>query len=141
MQNIKFFIISIFLITVVAIPTWSMGHEHSHWQAPANEADIKNPVPADKASVDRGAKLYHAHCATCHGAQGRGDGPAGAHLNPRPADLSHSAMHHKEGDLAWKIANGRGAMPGWKGVLTKSQIWDLVNFIKRKVIMKEEVNE
>jgi hypothetical protein len=26
------------------------------------------------------------------------------------------AAHHPDGDLAWKIANGRGAMPPWKDV-------------------------
>jgi len=34
------------------------------------------------------------------------------------------------GDFAWKIANGRGLMPGFKDHLTKEQIWDLTNFIQ-----------
>ena len=32
--------------------------------------------------------------------------------------------------LAWKIATGKGAMPGWKGVLTEAQIWHVVNYLK-----------
>jgi mono/diheme cytochrome c family protein len=40
------------------------------------------------------------------------------------------AGHHSDGDLAWKIGNGRGAMPAWKGVLTEREIWHLVNYIK-----------
>jgi len=40
------------------------------------------------------------------------------------------AGHHPDGDYAWKIANGRGAMPAWSGSLTENQIWDLVNFIQ-----------
>ena len=40
------------------------------------------------------------------------------------------AGHHPDGDLAWKIANGRGAMPAWKGTLTQTQIWALVTYIR-----------
>jgi mono/diheme cytochrome c family protein len=40
------------------------------------------------------------------------------------------AGHHPPGDLAWKIETGRRAMPAWKGILTKNEIWDLVNFIR-----------
>ena len=40
------------------------------------------------------------------------------------------AGSHTDGDLAWKIAAGRGAMPGWKDSLTEKQIWDIVNFIQ-----------
>ncbi len=40
------------------------------------------------------------------------------------------AGHHPDGDFAWKITNGRGPMPGWKGTLTDEQIWNVVNFIQ-----------
>jgi mono/diheme cytochrome c family protein len=130
MNATRLLFIVILLIAATSFPAWTLGHEHAHWQAPAKEADRKNPILADKASVDKGAVLFRTHCATCHGEQGRGDGLAGAPLDPRPTDLSHSAGHHKDGDLAWKIVNGRGGMPGWKGILTETQIWDLVNFIK-----------
>ena len=117
---------------VIMLPSWS-GGEEGHWMAPAKEAGRKNPVPADKASIERGKKLYKTHCAVSHGEKGRGDGPAGAGLTPKPADLAMMAMHHADGDLAWKIATGRGAMPGWKSTLTEDQIWDLVNFIKKGI--------
>jgi mono/diheme cytochrome c family protein len=130
MKKTRLFTLVVLLITAISIPVQSFGHEHSHWQAPPKEAARKNPIPADKDSVDRGALLYQTHCAMCHGEQGLGDGPAGATLDPRPTDLSHAAAHHKDGDIAWKIAIGKGAMPGSKGVLTEAQVWDLVNFIK-----------
>ena len=100
-----------------------------HWMAPEEAAKRPNPVVADRASRQRGRKLFQAHCATCHGAQGKGDGPAGAALNPKPADLTVMAGQHPDGDFAWKIANGRGPMPAWNGQLSEKNIWDLVNFI------------
>ncbi|MBC7943733.1 MAG: c-type cytochrome [Burkholderiales bacterium] len=102
----------------------------AHWTAPEAAAARKNPVKADKASIARGQALFKQNCAVCHGAAGRGDGPAGAALDPKPADLAAMAGEHPDGDFAWKIENGRGAMPPWKGVLTQNQIWDLVNFTR-----------
>jgi mono/diheme cytochrome c family protein len=123
----------LFTVSLISmLPSWSGGKE-GHWQAPAKEAGRKNPVRADKASIERGGKLYKTYCVSCHGEKGKGDGPAGASLTPRPADLARMAAHHADGDLAWKIAIGRGAMPGWKSALTDSQIWDLVNFIKKRM--------
>ena len=36
----------------------------------------------------RGPDLYHAHCAACHGPEGKGNGPAAAALKTKPADLT-----------------------------------------------------
>lgn len=44
--------------------------------------------PAKAPDLQRGAKLYEAQCASCHGAEGRGDGPLAAKLNPPPIALS-----------------------------------------------------
>ena len=38
-----------------------------------------------------GRSLFEANCAACHGAAGRGDGPAAAGLPKVPADLSRIA--------------------------------------------------
>ena len=101
-----------------------------HWTAPQEASERRNPVPADRDSLLRGSDLYQKHCVACHGDLGRGDGPAGATLAHKPSDLWTMGMMHSAGDLAWKIANGRGPMPAWKEILTESQIWDLVNFIQ-----------
>ena len=101
-----------------------------HWSAPAAAAKRRNPVPTNPASREQGRQLFKQNCIVCHGAEGRGDGPAAASLKPQPADLAVMAGHHPDGDLAWKIANGRGAMPAWKATLSEDQIWRLVNYIK-----------
>ena len=101
-----------------------------HWMAPPEMAKRKNPIPADKASFVRGKQVYDASCASCHGASGKGDGPAGKALNPKPADLAAMAPQHPPGDLAWKIETGRGPMPPWKDALTQNEIWDVVNYVQ-----------
>jgi len=45
-------------------------------------------VPATAPSLARGAQVYQQNCADCHGAAGRGDGPAGLGLTPPPSALN-----------------------------------------------------
>jgi high-affinity iron transporter len=45
-------------------------------------------LPSTTPSLARGAQVYQNECAGCHGAAGRGDGPMGLGLDPRPADLA-----------------------------------------------------
>ncbi len=108
-----------------------LDHTHSdHWMAPASEAKRKNPVMADARSIEQGAQLYRQNCASCHGANADGKGMAGMFLSPKPANLRAMAGTHADGDLAYKIKQGRGAMPAWKAILNDEQVWNLVNYIQ-----------
>ena len=112
---------------MVFIPIILFAHD---WNAPKEAASRQNPVPKDAAAVERGQKLFEQFCANCHGKSGQGEGPVAAALKPKPANLAERAGHHPDGDFAWKIANGRGAMPAFKNQLTENQIWDLTHFIQ-----------
>lgn len=120
------------------------NHGGAHWASPKEAAARINPVKSNEASIARGAKSYAALCVSCHGKQALGDGAAGASLNPKPTNLKAMSGRHSDGDFAWKITNGRGAMPTWKFVLSENQIWDLVNFIqdlKNEKKTKEKKNK
>lgn len=107
------------------------GHHGPHdWNAPPEAAARPNPVAADAESIARGDAVYDQHCVVCHGPAGAGDGPLAASLDPPPPNLQVMAPLHPPGDLAWKIAEGRGAMPAWKATLSEAQIWDTVNYLK-----------
>jgi len=101
-----------------------------HWMSPQSAAEVQNPITSDGVSIERGKKSYFQYCSSCHGATAMGDGPVGASLNPKPANLVAMAGGHPDGDFAWKISNGRGSMPAWKSLMNENQIWDLVNYIQ-----------
>jgi mono/diheme cytochrome c family protein len=46
----------------------------------------KSDIPA--AAVTEGDQVWTTRCSLCHGAAGKGDGPASGPLNPKPRDLS-----------------------------------------------------
>ncbi|MEP6686175.1 MAG: cytochrome c [Verrucomicrobiota bacterium] len=87
-------------------------------------------MPANATTIALGQKLYAGNCMTCHGPSGRGDGPGGAALEKKPADLSgRIKAGATDGELFWKITEGRSPMISWKS-LSENQRWELVNYIK-----------
>jgi high-affinity iron transporter len=93
-------------------------------------ADIRPPAPPSAA---RGAALFTAHCSSCHGAGGAGDGPEAARVARRPADFTDVEFMRGETPLDFfhVISLGRrgAAMPGWEDVLSVQERWDLVAYL------------
>jgi mono/diheme cytochrome c family protein len=105
--------------------------QSSDWKAPPAAANRPNPVPANATTIALGEKLYIGNCMTCHGSSGRGDGPGAVALEKKPADLTaRIKAGATDGELFWKITEGRSPMLSWKGMLTETQRWELVNYIK-----------
>ncbi len=70
-------------------------------------------------------------CIACHGPGGKGDGPASKALNPKPADhTSARTQAQTDGELFWKITNGKGMMVGWEKIIKEEDRWHLVNYIR-----------
>jgi len=93
----------------------------------------ENPMPADEASVTRGAELFAIHCQMCHGATGEGSGPIAPFLvNFKPANLTTDVAQSKsDGSMFLTITNGlEGRMPALNENLTVSERWDVVNFLR-----------
>jgi copper transport protein len=93
-----------------------------------------NPIPPNQESVAAGQALYVVNCAPCHGQTGKGDGPVGLAMNPRPADLTQHAIPgvHTDAQLFEWITNGFPAsqMPAFRARLSDTDRWHLVNFIR-----------
>ncbi len=87
------------------------------------------------AMVERGEDIYLQQCLSCHGAELRGEGPAGEGLDPPPADFSapHTMVHSVE-DLIYWIRNGKQGtgMPGFGDVLSDEDIAAVLSYIQRE---------
>ncbi len=100
------------------------------WVAPTSVKSTKNPLPNDKKTVEQGEQLAKVNCVSCHGAKGKGDGAAAVALNPKPADWTSSRVQGEtDGELFWKITNGRGPMPPWKH-LPENDRWAVIRYIR-----------
>ena len=103
---------------------------HTHTVQSNPSAD--NPVTPTQESVARGLTLFQQNCVICHGAEGRGDGPGAAQLNPQPADFRLHMPYHTDGQFFAFVANGypQSAMTGYKDVISETDIWNLVNYLR-----------
>jgi mono/diheme cytochrome c family protein len=63
-------------------------------QDDAGKNKTEKATPRDATEVS-GAKLFRYYCASCHGADGKGHGPAAPSLKAEPADLT--ALSQKNG--------------------------------------------
>jgi mono/diheme cytochrome c family protein len=89
----------------------------------------------------RGQAIYDAKCAPCHGADGKGQGPAAAPLSPRPRDFTSGKFMLRSPDtgqlptvedLIRTIRQGAfgTSMPGWAPFLSDADIRDVVHYLK-----------
>jgi len=103
---------------------------------PEQEA-LANPVPASLASLKSGEKYYQRYCATCHGPEGKGDGPvAGPPFGTGPFGLvlpiggpASVAKGLTDGHIYTTITLGRGRMPSYRRIPAETR-WDIVNYIR-----------
>jgi cytochrome c5 len=55
------------------------------------------PVKASDPAADA-KEIFNSRCAACHGIGGKGDGAAGAALNPKPRDMTDGAWQKSVND-------------------------------------------
>ena len=84
-------------------------------------------LPAQTPSLARGAEVYQANCASCHGTLGQGDGPVARGLEPKPTNLAHDAglMERSPLDYYRRITIGvvGTAMPSFELRLPAEDRW------------------
>ena len=92
----------------------------------------RNPFVPDPASLEVGQQAYQQSCQTCHGAEGRGNGPAAAEMDPPPADLVVHVPLHPDLDLFRFIDDGISgtAMAPLGDTLTEEEIWHIINYVQ-----------
>ena len=88
------------------------------------------------AQAQDASAIYAQKCVSCHGVQGKGDGPAGKYLNPKPNDFAVS-LRDKTDDWIAKSIKGGGVAVGLSPVmppyadLSDDQVKALVDYIKK----------
>ena len=96
-----------------------------------NEAKLE--LPASALNLAEGKAIFDKSCASCHGATGRGDGPAGAALNPKPPAIG--TLEHMRGvspALTYRVLSVGIAgtpMAGYAATLTPEQRWNVVAYV------------
>jgi cytochrome c oxidase cbb3-type subunit 2 len=101
--------------------------------------DPSEDVAVSDELLTEGRSVYGRRCASCHGARGRGDGPAAYLLYPKPRNFHRGPFRFgsswvgepTDEDLFRVISRGipGSAMPSWAH-LTARKRWALVHYVK-----------
>jgi mono/diheme cytochrome c family protein len=119
------------VLILVSITSISFVPLQAKWTAPESAKSLKNPIPSDANSLASGKAVYTKECLQCHGKKGLGDGPNSLTLDKAPAPLNEPGVKEQtDGELFWKIKEGKKPMPSTKSTLTDDQRWQVVNYIR-----------
>jgi mono/diheme cytochrome c family protein len=110
----------ILLGTLVVAAGLCLAQEQAATKPVVKQTPIKQTSPAS------GKEMYLAYCAPCHGADGKGNGPAALSMKVVPTDLTQLSKKHdgkfpanslastlKFGSSATAGAHGSADMPVW----------------------------
>lgn len=107
------------------------------------------PMTASFSDDNGGKELYSKYCASCHGIQGKGDGPVSGDLKVKVADLTLLRSKNNNAYPLDKVmssidgtrivrAHGTRTMPVWGEVFrqehAKDKYTELTSLLKAKLI-------
>ena len=110
-----------------SVPVTGKAREYSFAEA----AEITNPLASTPERIESGRQLFQTNCKHCHGAEGRGDGPAGLYFEPTPQPMQGERVtERKDGEIYWILTNSLGNMPSFGKLLTPEERWELILYIR-----------
>jgi len=130
------------LALAVALPARAAQESLDTTVAPDEVRDRANPVGPGPEPVRAGRLLWEQHCLTCHGEEGRGDGPnarlheARKHVAPRDLTDPRFQENVTDGEIFWRISKGlveegEVLMPSYeKKIPSEAQRWMLVHYVR-----------
>jgi mono/diheme cytochrome c family protein len=109
----------------------TIAHDED-WKVPDEAKKLKNPIAPNPDNLAAARAIYMDKCANCHGDKGAGDGPEAGMYDPQPASFTdaHMMAGMPDGEIFWKITEGRKPMPSFKKQLSDEERWQLVNFLR-----------
>lgn len=91
------------------------------------ESDLSNPFSwQDEEIIQLGQDIYDQSCAGCHAEDGTGNL---AETSDFSTDDFQNRLLSESGKSYCIIAEGEGAMPGWKDSLSEREIWQVLTYI------------
>jgi molybdopterin-containing oxidoreductase family membrane subunit len=121
---------------LIGLPALGMAQAQP-WVVPAErKARLADSTFTD-ATRSAGMQVYQINCKSCHGDPGKNNV---SKLVPIPPDpVSPQMQQNTDGDLYYKLQEGRGAMPAFRNSLTSKELWQVIAYLRS--FNKEYVQE
>ena len=130
-MKMKYYLIGLLMVSSVFFLSFTY-YQTKPWPVPEKNAKMANPVKADDESIKIGKQMWTKHCVSCHGKTGAGDGTKAAQLETAMEDIAAAAVQNQsDGELYYKIAEGRDEMPSFKKKIPEAEdLWAVVNYMR-----------
>lgn len=136
MRNSKIILTTIFCVTMLSLVSLTTSQ--------------RTLAGDDKGYIENGRKLFNQYCISCHGVDGKGDGPVASSLKVAPADLTAiqkkgekfpfdhvtTAIDGVHTDRSIE-AHGTSSMPVWgtvfrhtRGLQKENYVYSLTKYIE-----------
>ncbi|MES2184789.1 MAG: cytochrome c [Pseudomonadota bacterium] len=122
-------------VATLALAPWPS--EYALWTRAYPTSFHTSPTGFSADSVVRGRTLFQQQCVSCHGGDGRGQGPLARQLAMWPPDLSSPLLWRRaDGELLWVILHGKSdrqgteTMPGFQARLDVQGAWALIDYMR-----------
>jgi mono/diheme cytochrome c family protein len=125
-------ILFVAVLAVIAIIVVFAATQKTDWKVPEEAKRRENPLRPSAAALKSARDIYVNKCAQCHGDSGKGDGREASRYDPSPSDLTDSRRMSglTDGEMFYKINQGRRPMPAFKKRLAEEQRWQLVLLLR-----------
>jgi mono/diheme cytochrome c family protein len=122
----------ILLLIVIAAAVVYAVLQNRPWNVPEEAKLRQNPLTSSDAALRAIRPLYNDKCASCHGNSGKGDGHDASLYDPAPTNFTAGAPMSAvtDGELFYKLSEGRKPMPSFKKRLTEDQRWQLILLLR-----------
>jgi mono/diheme cytochrome c family protein len=128
----KLLFVVVLSVAAICIVYAANHFSDSSWPVPEEAKQLTNPLRTSDAALQSAKTVYKNKCAQCHGDAGAGNGPDARRYDPPPSDFSDPKLMHgvTDGELFYKISEGKKPMPVFKAKLTEEQRWQLVLLVR-----------
>ncbi|HEY2821720.1 MAG TPA: cytochrome c [Candidatus Acidoferrum sp.] len=125
-------ILFVILLLVIAGAIGFSILQNRPWAVPDEARAMKNPISPANADLDSIRPIYRDKCSACHGFTGKGDGHDASLYDPKPTDFTDVPQMSRvtDGELFYKLTEGRKPMPSFKKRLTDEQRWRMILLIR-----------
>jgi mono/diheme cytochrome c family protein len=122
----------VLLLIVIAAAVVYTILQNRPWTVPEEARQRKNPLTSSETILQSIRPLYNDKCASCHGNAGKGDGHDASLYDPAPTNFTDAARLSgvTDGELFYKLSEGRKPMPSFKKRLTEDQRWQLILLLR-----------
>lgn len=125
-KNIKLKVVFTVLLTALF---YFQSVAQQGWDVPADKKVKNSYIKFDAASAKEGEAIYTKNCLSCHGNPTKDNSMKS--LKPVPPDLSGAKTQKlTDGELFYILNTGRGLMPSFSNVLSESDRWKTIAYMR-----------